>query len=137
MSRDMNGMAWSHAYAEANGIRIHHVRHESGTALVLLHGWPEFWYSYRKNVPVLAERFDVIVPDLRGFGNTEKPGLPDPPSGFLDVLVEDLKGLANFLGIARFGLVSHDVGSFVAQAFARKYPERLWACSSSTASTQG
>jgi pimeloyl-ACP methyl ester carboxylesterase len=80
MSRDMNGMAWNHGCAEANGIRIHHVRHGTGTPLVLLHGWPEFWYVYRKNVPVLAERFDIIAPDLRGFGDTEKPGLPDPQS---------------------------------------------------------
>ena len=93
--------------------------------LVMLHGWPEFWYVYRKNVPALAERFDVLVPDLRGFGETEKPGLPDPPSDLLDVLVEDLKGLTDALGIGRFGLVSHDVGSYVAQHFARKYPKRL------------
>jgi epoxide hydrolase 4 len=49
MARDMNGMAWNHSYAEANGIRIHHVRHGSGTPLLLVHGWPEFWYVYRKN----------------------------------------------------------------------------------------
>jgi len=121
----MDGTAWNHAYAQVNGIRIHHVRHGSGTALVLLEGWPELWYACRKNVPILAERFDVIAPDLRGFGDTEKPGLTDPFSGFLDVLVEDLRGLAKSLGIEGFGLVGQDVGSFVAQAFARKYPERL------------
>jgi pimeloyl-ACP methyl ester carboxylesterase len=116
---------WDHGYVEANGISVHYVRHGAGSPLVLLHGWPEFWYAYRKNIPALAERFDVIVPDLRGFGDTEKPGLPDPPGGLLDAMVEDLKGLTDALGIGRFGLVSHDVGSFVAQAFARKHPERL------------
>jgi pimeloyl-ACP methyl ester carboxylesterase len=125
MSTEMNGMAWNHGYAEANGIRIHHVRHGTGTPLVLLHGWPEFWYVYRKNIPVLAKRFDIIVPDLRGFGDTEKPGLPDPPSTFLEVLVEDLASFMDALGIERFSLVSHDVGSYIAQAFARNYPERL------------
>jgi pimeloyl-ACP methyl ester carboxylesterase len=89
-------MGWSHGYAEANGIRIHHVRHGSGSPLMLLHGWPEFWYAYRKNVPILAERLDVIAPDLRGFGDTEKPGLRDRPSGPLDVLAEGLRGLADF-----------------------------------------
>lgn len=118
-------MGWNHGYARANGVQIHYVRHGTGAPLVLLHGWPEFWYVYRKNIPVLAERFDVIVPDLRGFGDTEKPGLPDPPSRLLDVLVEDLRRLADSLGVERFVLVSHDVGSFVAQSFARKYPERL------------
>ena len=118
-------MVWNHGYLQANGIRIHYVRHGTGVPLVLLHGWPEFWYVYRKNIPVLAEHFDVITPDLRGFGDTEKPGLPDPPSSLLDVLVEDLRGLADALGIESFGIVSHDVGSFVAQAFARKHPQRL------------
>jgi pimeloyl-ACP methyl ester carboxylesterase len=121
----MNELTWNHRYSRANGIEVHYVRHGRGMPLVLLHGWPEFWYVYRKNVPALAERFDVIVPDLRGFGESEKPGLPDPPSDLLDVLVEDLKGLMDTLGIGRFGLVSHDVGSYVAQAFARKYPGRL------------
>ena len=53
-------MSWDHGYAEANGIKIHHVRHGSGTTIVLLHGWPEFWYVYRKNIPIVVERLDVI-----------------------------------------------------------------------------
>lgn len=121
----MDGISWNHEYVEANGIRIHYVRHGAGTPLVLLHGWPEFWYVYHKNIPALAENFDVIVPDLRGFGDTEKPGLPDPPGALLDLLAEDLSEFTTALGIRRFGLVSHDVGSFVAQAFAREHPERL------------
>ena len=71
----MNELTWNHRYSRANGIEVHYVRHGRGMPLVLLHGWPEFWYVYRKNVPALAERFDVIVPDLRGFGESEKPGL--------------------------------------------------------------
>jgi pimeloyl-ACP methyl ester carboxylesterase len=74
----MNEPTWNHRYARANGIDVHCVRHGKGIPLVMLHGWPEFWYVYRKNVPALAERFDVLVPDLRGFGETEKPGLPHP-----------------------------------------------------------
>jgi pimeloyl-ACP methyl ester carboxylesterase len=92
---------------------------------VLLHGWPEFWYTWRKNVPVLAGEFDVVAPDLRGFGDTDKPGLPDPPEELLGNLVEDLRGLVDSLGFERFGVVSHDVGAYVAQGFARKYEERL------------
>ena len=118
-------VAWNHGRVEANGIGVHYVRHGSGTPLVLLHGWPEFWFVWRKNIPVLAERFDVIAPDLRGFGESEKPPLPDPPGALLDELVEDLRGLADALGIERFGVVSHDVGSFVAQRFAARYPERV------------
>jgi pimeloyl-ACP methyl ester carboxylesterase len=60
MAKDMDVMSCDRGYAEANGIRIHHVRHGSGTTIVLLHGWPEFWYVYRKNIPIVAERLDVI-----------------------------------------------------------------------------
>ena len=70
---------WTHDHVEANGIRVHHVRQGSGEPLVLLHGWPEFWYMWRKNIGPLAEAFDAVVPDLRGFGGTEKKPLPDPP----------------------------------------------------------
>jgi pimeloyl-ACP methyl ester carboxylesterase len=121
----MSGAGWNHQYVEANGIRVHYVRHGEGSPLVLLHGWPEFWRTWRKNIPVLAENFDVVAPDLRGFGDTEKLGLPDPPSRLLGDLVEDLRGLADALGFERFGVVSHDVGAYVAQGFVRKHPERL------------
>ena len=121
----MNGFEWNHQYLEANGIRVHYVRHGEGFPLVLLHGWPEFWYTWRKNMPVLAKEFDVVAPDLRGFGDTDKPGLPDLPKELLGNLVEDLRGLVDSLGFERFGVVSHDVGAYVAQGFARKYPGRL------------
>jgi pimeloyl-ACP methyl ester carboxylesterase len=121
----MNRLDWNYRHVDANGIRIHYVRHGSDFPLVLLHGWPEFWYTWRKNIPVLAGEFDVVVPELRGFGDTDKPGLPDPPKELLGNFVEDLRGLADSLGFERFGVVSHDVGAYVAQGFARKYPERL------------
>ena len=119
----MHGAEWNHRFVDANGIRIHYVRHGGGAPLVLLHGWPEFWYVWRKNIPALAEEFDVVAPDLRGFGDTDKPG--DPPEELLCNLVEDLRALADSLGFEQFGIVSHDVGAYVAQGFAREYPERL------------
>ncbi len=121
----MNGPAWNHRYVEANNIRVHYVRHGDGFPLVLLHGWPEFWLVWRKNILPLAEGFDVVAPDLRGFGDTDKPDLPDPPSNLLDDMVEDLRGLTDALGFEKFGVVSHDVGAYVAQGFARRYPHRL------------
>jgi len=119
----MDGREWNHRHVEANGITLHYVRHGDGHPLVLLHGWPEFWYGWHKNVPVLAESFDVVAPDLRGFGDSDKPG--GPPEELLGNLVEDLHALADTLGFERFGVVSHDVGAYVAQGFARRYPERL------------
>ncbi len=121
----MNEPGWNHRYLETNGVTVHYVRHGSGAPLLLLHGWPEFWLSWRKNIPVLSEDFDVVVPDLRGFGDTDKPGLPDPAGDLISNYVEDLRGLADALGFEKFGIVSHDVGAYAAQGFARKYPDRL------------
>lgn len=116
---------WNHEHAAVNGIRVHYVRHGAGFPLVLLHGWPEFWFSWKENIGPLSERFDVIAPDLRGFGDTEKPDLSVEEGYGAGVMAEDLLGLADALGLERFGVVSHDVGAYVAQTFARRYPERL------------
>lgn len=104
---------------------MHYVRQGRGRPLILLHGWPEFWLVWRKIIGPLAERFDVVAPDLRGFGATDKP-----PVGALDgYRVEDhsadILGLAAALGFERFGVVSHDVGAYVAQTIARLQPDRL------------
>lgn len=115
----MNG--WNHQYADLPGLRVHYVRAGQGEPLFLVHGWPEFWYAWHKNIPVLAERYDVIVPDLRGFGDTEKPGgTPE-----IATYAEDLKALADHLELGRFGVVTHDVGAGIMQHFARQWPKRL------------
>ena len=113
------------SFVEANGIRVHVVRAGAGRPLVLLHGWPEFWYTWHKLVPLLSGNFELIMPDLRGFGQTEKPY--DGPSDQMTpaVLADDLEALADALGLQRFGVVSHDVGAMVAQAFAYTRANRL------------
>lgn len=116
---------WNHQFRNTNGIEIHYVRHGSGPPLFLLHGWPEFWYTYRKNIPKLAETFDVVVPDLRGFGDTENPDVSAQEGYTVSDHVEDIRGLADELGFTEFGIVTHDAGSYVAQELARTYPDRL------------
>jgi pimeloyl-ACP methyl ester carboxylesterase len=115
----------THSFIRANGIEVHVARAGAGEPIILLHGWPEFWYVYHKLIPLLSSRFDVIVPDLRGFGQTEKPY--DGPTDEMTpaVLADDLEGLADALDLARFGLVSHDVGAMVAQPFAHTRADRL------------
>ena len=135
---EMTEPDWNHRYIDANGVRIHYVRHGAGMPLVLLHGWPEFWRTWRKNILPLAEHFDVVVPDLRGFGDTEKPDLPVAEGYGLEIMVEDLSALAEGLGLGRFGIVSHDVGSYITRAFAEKISRPGWpGCSFSTAPTPG
>ena len=62
---------WKHNHVTFSRLRMHYVRDGDGPTLVLQHGWLEFWYTWRKNIPALAESFDVVVPDLRGFGDSD------------------------------------------------------------------
>lgn len=115
----------THEFATVNGIRMRYVREGSGFPLVLLHGWPEFWRTWRKNIPALADSQTVIAPDLRGFGETEKPDRPARESYRLEDHVEDLKSLLDTLGFDEVGLVGHDIGAYVMQSFTREHPERV------------
>jgi pimeloyl-ACP methyl ester carboxylesterase len=112
-------------FVQANGIRMHYVSIGQGKPLVLLHGWPEFWRTWHKLMSRLAEEYMLVAPDLRGLGDTEKPYAGPSDQNTPEVMAEDLRALADALGLARFGLVSHDVGSFVAQSFARAHASRL------------
>ncbi|MCG8563016.1 MAG: alpha/beta hydrolase [Hyphomicrobiales bacterium] len=125
MAADPASSDWNHRTVQANGIEIHYVRHgpdaPQGPPLVLLHGWPEFWFTWRKSIPVLAETFDLIAPDLRGFGDSEKPATVPR----LDDYADDLLALLDALEIERAGVVAHDVGAYVAQAATLAAPERI------------
>lgn len=118
-------MDLNHQTVRANGIEIHYVREGEGLPLFLVHGWPEFWRAWRKNIPALSESFDVIVPDLRGFGQTETPDVPAKEGYRIENHVNDMLALADELGLDEFGFVSHDLGAYVGQAIAREHPERL------------
>ena len=119
-------MDLEHSYIETNGIKLHVVQAgpQSGVPVVLLHGFPEFWYGWRKQIPALAEAgCRVIVPDQRGYNLSDKPkGLKNYS---LDVLVEDIIGLIDALEYEKVNLVGHDWGGIVAWRLADKYPERL------------
>lgn len=110
---------------KTNGIQMHYARKGKGAPLILLHGWPEFWLVWRPIMDLLADHFDLIAPDLRGFGDTGKarPG-PDDSAG-ADTHADDIKGLADALGLQTFGVVGGDVGAYVAQAISHRYPASL------------
>jgi pimeloyl-ACP methyl ester carboxylesterase len=117
---------WGHAYGlGANGVRLHYVRRGHGEPVVLLHGWPGFWYDWRRVVVPLAEEVDVIALDFRGFGDSDKPE-GDPKELYTaDRLAADVLALLDHLGVGRFVVAGHDTGAVVAQVLARTTPERV------------
>jgi pimeloyl-ACP methyl ester carboxylesterase len=110
-----------HLKIRANGAAFHVARAGSGKPLLLLHGWPEFWLTWEPVMTRLAGRFSLIAPDLRGFGDSDKPDGPYGP----DQHTSDMLALMDALGVKRFGVVGHDVGGAVMQPLARAAPERL------------
>ncbi|MGY4156652.1 pimeloyl-ACP methyl ester carboxylesterase [Bradyrhizobium sp. USDA 4461] len=110
-----------HVTIRANGAAFHVARTGSGRPLLLLHGWPEFWLTWEPVMARLADRYTLIAPDLRGFGDSDKPQGPYGP----DQHTDDMLALLDGLGIDRAGVVGHDVGGAVMQPLARKAPERI------------
>lgn len=110
---------FTHQTATVNGVRLHYVIGGQGFPVVLLHGWPQTWYVWRKIMPALAENYTVIAPDLRGLGDSEKtPGGYDAPT-----LAEDIFALVRALGFQQILLVGHDLGVSVAYAYAAQHRE--------------
>ena len=115
---------WAHHVAAVNGQRIHYVRAGQGDPVVLLHGWPQTWYMWRKIIPALAQKYTVIAPDLRGFGQSSKP-----IDGYdKRTVAEDIYQLVQSLGFEKIFLVGHDFGGPTAYAYASAHPEdvRRW-----------
>ena len=119
-------MSYKTTYIETNGIKLHVVMAgpKDGQPVILLHGFPEFWYGWRKQTPVLAEAgYRVIVPDQRGYNLSDKPKGVKPYR--MDMLVADILGLIDALGYEKAHLIAHDWGAAVAWELAIRYPERL------------
>src|ERR1700678_3619440 len=99
-------------HATVNGVRLHYVIAGSGDPVLLIHGWPETWYAWRKVIPVLADQFTVVAPDMRGYGDSERP-----VGGYDKVTVAT--GLHEPMGSLGFGgvhLVAQDMGGPVGYA---------------------
>ena len=113
----------SHGYASVNGVNLHYAESGSGELVILLHGFPEFWYSWRHQIKALAPHFHVVAPDLRGYNLSDKP--TNVADYRLEVLVEDVIGLMDHFGAARAALVGHDWGGGLTWAVAQKHRERV------------
>jgi pimeloyl-ACP methyl ester carboxylesterase len=111
----------AHREALVNGIRLHYVEGGQGPLIVLLHGFPEFWYCWRRQLPALAAAgFRVVAPDLRGYNLSDKPA--GVASYRLDLLCQDVVGLIRHIGAARAVVVGHDWGGGIAWETALRHP---------------
>ncbi|MBD1918741.1 MULTISPECIES: alpha/beta hydrolase [Cyanophyceae] len=112
-----------HGFLQTNGLHLHYVRQGQGPLMLFLHGFPEFWYSWRHQLDHFAAQYTCVALDLRGYNDSDKP--PGVDAYRLDVLVEDVRGAIAALGYDRAVLVGHDWGGAIAWAFAYAHPELL------------
>ena len=111
-------------YADLSDVRLHYVEEGDGPLVVLLHGFPDFWYSWRHQLPALAANgFRAVAPDMRGYNLSDKPR---PISEYsLDRLSTDIVEFISFLGEPNARLVGHDWGGVVAWATAAWHPDAV------------
>jgi epoxide hydrolase A/B len=117
-------MQFTHKQIETNGIRMHAAEAGSGFPVLLCHGFPELWYSWRHQMRALADAgFHAIAPDQRGYGDTDAPQAVDAYT--IHHLVGDLTGLLDALAVDKAVIVGHDWGGFVAWQTALLAPQRV------------
>lgn len=114
---------WQHQSIITNGVRLHYVTQGEGPLMLMLHGFPEFWYSWRHQIPVFAANYKVVAVDLRGYNDSEKPD--DLAAYRISELIEDVRGIITGLGYERCVLVAHDWGGAIAWHFADAYPDKV------------
>jgi epoxide hydrolase 4 len=115
--------SWQHAYITTNGIQLHYVTQGEGPLMLMLHGFPEFWYSWRHQIPEFAKDYKVVALDLRGYNDSDKP---EGVSAYaMDELIKDVEGVIKGLGYDSCILVGHDWGGAIAWDFAYAYPQMV------------
>ena len=108
-------------FFENEGVKLHYVTLGKGPLVVMIHGIPEFWYSWRHQIEALSKQYQVVAIDQRGFNESGKPASKD---GYrVERLVEDVAALIRHLGREQAVIVGHDAGAWVAWHFAALHPE--------------
>lgn len=114
----------THRFHDVNGIRLHVARQGKGPAVVLCHGWPELWYSWRRQIPAVAGAgFRVLAPDMRGFGESSAP--PNIEDYSQEQICADLVALLDEQEIEQAIFVGHDWGGIVVWNMATHHPDRV------------
>ncbi len=119
-----------HSYARVNGVTLHYAEstvsaggNASDNLVILLHGFPECWYSWRHQLKALGKDFHTVAVDMRGYNKSDKP--PLVADYRIDVLARDVLGLMDHFGARKAAVIGHDWGAAVAWAVAQRYPERV------------
>ncbi|UJB70356.1 alpha/beta hydrolase [Acaryochloris sp. 'Moss Beach'] len=115
--------AFQHQYITTNQVRLHYVTQGEGPLMLMLHGFPEFWYSWHHQIPVFAQDYKVVALDMRGYNESEKP--QDVSAYCMSELIKDVQGVIQGLGYDQCILVAHDWGGAIAWQFAYAHPEML------------
>lgn len=117
----MNSTDLQHDRVVSNGVQLHYVTQGEGPLMLMLHGFPEFWYSWRHQIPEFAKDYKVVAIDLRGYNESDKPN--DVSAYRMNELIEDVRGVIQGLGYNQCVLVGHDWGGAIAWNVAYTYPE--------------
>jgi len=114
----------AHRYADLGDVRLHYVEAGEGPLVLLLHGFPQFWYQWRHQIPALVEAgFRVVAPDMRGYNLSDK--LPGVRAYRVELLARDVERLILACGERTATVVGHDWGAIVAWFAAMRHPERV------------
>ncbi|URD48891.1 alpha/beta fold hydrolase [Chroococcidiopsis sp. CCNUC1] len=114
---------WQHEYIISNGLRLHYVTQGEGPLMLMLHGFPEFWYSWRHQIPEFAKDYKVVALDLRGYNDSDKPKAQS--AYVMAEFIKDIEGVIKGLGYDKCILVGHDWGGAIAWSFAYAHPEMV------------
>jgi pimeloyl-ACP methyl ester carboxylesterase len=109
-------------YADSGGVKIHYVTAGKGPLLVLLHGFPDYWYTWRDQMPVLAKHYQVVAVDLRGYNKSDQPSGVEHYA--IDKLVGDVEAVVKHFKRDRAVIVGHDWGGAIAWTFAMTHPDK-------------
>ncbi len=109
-------------YVDSGGVKIHYVSQGKGPLVVLIHGFPDFWYSWREQIPALAEHFQVVAIDQRGYNLSDKPEKVEDYA--MPKLVGDVEAVLKHFKQDKAVIVGHDWGGAVAWTFAMMHPEK-------------
>ena len=117
------GVEVEHRFVQARGLRFHVAQAGAPDAppLLLLHGWPQHWFTWRKVLPALAAEYRCVMPDLRGLGWSEAP-----PRGYeMESLADDMLGVMDAVGLQRVPVLAHDWGGWISYLLALGSPDRI------------